>query len=80
MDHVVTSIDHSEVMYGVEYQANVADALLRGDFHQEVSDAPQLVALFIVTFLLTLLSYKQKTKKEQVLCQINSKNMYLSSE
>ena len=62
MDHVVTSIDHSEVMYGVEYQANVADALLRGDFHQEVSDAPQLVALFIVTFLLTLLSYKQKIR------------------
>lgn len=62
MDHVVTSIDHSEVMYGVEYQANVADALLRGDFHQEVNDMPQLVALFIVTFLLTLLFYKQKIK------------------
>ena len=62
MDHVVTSIDHSEVMYGVEYLANVTDALLRGEFEQEVSDFPQLVALFIVTFLLTLLSYKQKIR------------------
>ena len=70
MDHVVTSIDHSEVMYGVEYQANVADALLRGDFHQEVSDAPQLVALFIVTFLLTLLSYKQKIRISTLLWMI----------
>ena len=71
MDHVVTSIDHSEVMYGVEYQANVADALLRGDFHQEVSDAPQLVALFIVTFLLTLLSYKQKIRISTLLWAVS---------
>ena len=70
MDHVVTSIDHSEVMYGVEYQANVTDALLRGDFHQEVSDTPQLVALFIVTFLLTLLSYKQKIRVSTLLWMI----------
>ncbi|MBR6542382.1 MAG: adenylate/guanylate cyclase domain-containing protein, partial [Anaerotignum sp.] len=42
--------------------ANVVDALLRGDFKQEVSDRPQLAALFIVTFLLTLLSYKQKIR------------------
>ena len=62
MDHVMTSIDHSEVMYGVEYQANVVDALLRGEFKQEVSDLPQLAALFIVTFLLTLLSYKQRIR------------------
>ena len=62
MDHVITSIDHSEMMYGVEYQANVVDALLRGDFKQEVSDLPQLAALFLVTFLLTLFSYKQKIR------------------
>lgn len=62
MDHVTTSIDHSEVMYGVEYQANVVDALLRGQFVKEVSDVPQLAALFVVTFLLVLLSYKQKIK------------------
>lgn len=67
MDHVMTSIDHSEVMYGVEYQANVADALLRGDFKQEVKDLPQLVALFIVTFLLTLLSYKQRIRYSTLL-------------
>jgi len=67
MDHVVTSIDHSEVMYGVEYQANVVDALLQGDFKQEVNDLPQLVALFLVTFLLTLLSYQQKIKVSTLL-------------
>ncbi|MBQ7757428.1 CHASE2 domain-containing protein [Anaerotignum sp.] len=62
MDHVTTSIDHSEVMYGVEYQANVVDALLRGQFVKEVSDVPQLAALFVVAFLLVLFSYKQKIK------------------
>ena len=70
MDHVMTAIDHSEVMYGVEYQANVADALLRGEFEQEVHDFPQLVALFIVTFLLTLLSYKQKIRYSTLLWAI----------
>ena len=70
MDHVVTAIDHSEVMYGVEYQANVTDALLRGEFEQEVHDFPQLVALFVVSFLLTLLSYKQKIKISTLLWMI----------
>lgn len=67
MDHVVTAIDHTEVMYGVEYQANVADALLRGDFHQEVSDLPQLAALFVMIFLLTLFSYQQKIRVSTLL-------------
>lgn len=67
MDYVVTSIDHSEVMYGIEYQANIVDALLRNEFKQEVSDTPQLAALFIVVFLLTLLSYKQKVKTSTLL-------------
>ena len=70
MDHVITSIEHSEVMHGVEYQANVTDALLRGEFKQEVSDTPQLAALFIVTFLLTLLSYKQKVRYSTLLWAI----------
>ena len=70
MDHVVTAIEHSEVMYGVEYQANIVDALLRNEFKQEVSDIPQLIALFAVTFILTLLSYKQKVRISTLLWMV----------
>ncbi|MBR5467768.1 MAG: adenylate/guanylate cyclase domain-containing protein [Firmicutes bacterium] len=67
MDHVVTAIEHSEVMYGVEYQANIVDAFLRDEFKQEVSDIPQLVALFAATFIITLLTYKQRVRKSTLL-------------
>lgn len=60
MDYVTTSIDHSQVMYGVEYQANVVDALIRGNFKTEVSNTSQLIALFLVCFLLVLVFYKQR--------------------
>ncbi|MBR6380712.1 MAG: adenylate/guanylate cyclase domain-containing protein, partial [Lachnospiraceae bacterium] len=49
-DAYYTSIDRSAQMYGVEYQANVIDMLLRGDFKKEVSDALQLVILFLICF------------------------------
>ena len=48
MDSYVTSIDHAELMYGVEYQANAVQALLRGDYKQAVHDAGQLVLLFFL--------------------------------
>ena len=80
MDHVVTSIDHSEVMYGVEYQANVTDALLRGEFRQEVPDIPQLAALFIVTFLLTLLSYQQKVRYSTLLWAVAAGGYILAAK
>ena len=47
-DSYITSMDHAVPMYGVEFQANVIEALLYDDFKQEVGDAVQLAALFVV--------------------------------
>ena len=47
-DHFVTAADHAEPMYGVEYQANAAHAILWGSPKEEVSRTLQLILLFIV--------------------------------
>ena len=47
-DSYVTSADHAEPMYGVEYQCNAVQALLRGEYKQEAGDAVQLVLLFFL--------------------------------
>ncbi len=58
-DSYVTAVDHAEPMYGVEYQANAVEALLRGDFLREVNDLPQLAALFALLLLAFFLFWKR---------------------
>ena len=53
-DSYTTSIDHAAAMYGVEIQANVIEALLRGEYPREVSDRLQLAVFFAVCMLLLL--------------------------
>lgn len=48
-DYVTTAIDRAELMYGVEYQANVINQMIRQDFKREVSDLPQAVILFLLS-------------------------------
>lgn len=50
-DSYVTSISHAEYMYGMEYQANMIEALLREDYKQEIGNGIQLVLLFLVLLL-----------------------------
>ena len=47
-DSYFTSIDHARQMYGVEFQANAVQALLRGEYKQEAGDAWQLAVLFFL--------------------------------
>jgi len=49
-DSFTTPIDRAENMHGVEYMANVIDALIKGDFKTEAPDSLQLAILFLVTF------------------------------
>lgn len=60
MDYSTTSIDHSQVMYGVEIHANAVDALIRNDFKIEVSDNIQLAFLFVSCFLFVSFLYRKK--------------------
>lgn len=55
-DNYITSIDHARQMYGVEYQANAVQALLWGEYKQEVGDGLQLALLFGL-LLLALLGF-----------------------
>ena len=48
-DYVTTAIDRASLMYGVEYQANVIEQMLRGEFKAEVSDAIQAALLFVIS-------------------------------
>ena len=47
-DSFVTPIEKSDMMYGVEYQANVIQMILDGNYKTEVSDYIQLGILWIV--------------------------------
>lgn len=49
-DYVLTSIDHAGLMYGVEFQANVIDSLIEGDYKKEARTLWQCVLLAAVTF------------------------------
>lgn len=58
-DSYVTAIDHAEPMFGVEYQANAIEALLRADHLREAGDLPQLAALFALLLLAFLLFWRR---------------------
>lgn len=61
-DSYFTSVDHAEAMYGVEFQANAVQALLRGEYQREVGGAPQLAALFLL-MLVSLAAFWQRPVK-----------------
>ena len=49
-DAYFTPIDRSEMMYGVEYQANVVQQILNNNYKEEPVDFAQLAILFVVCF------------------------------
>ena len=59
-DAYFTTIDKGEPMYGVEFQANVIQALLTRNYKAEVPDLPQLIALLIACAAAALLFRRMK--------------------
>ena len=49
-DSYFTPIERGEMMYGVEYQANVIHCILNGNYKDESPDMFQIGALFILSF------------------------------
>lgn len=47
-DSYVTAMDHAVPMYGMEYQANVIEAMLYGNYKEEVGDLVQLAGLAVL--------------------------------
>ncbi len=50
-DEYFTPIDRAKKMYGVEYQANVVEALLKGDYKKEVPDYIQAILVFVAVLV-----------------------------
>ena len=61
-DEYFTAIDHSRHMYGMEYQANVIQMILDGNYKGELPDLPQRIVLFVVCFLCFLAFQKTSFK------------------
>ncbi len=61
-DSYFTSIDHAEAMYGVEFQANAIQALLRGEYKKEAGKGVQLAALFVLLLVSLVLFWKSSVK------------------
>ncbi|MCR5739889.1 MAG: adenylate/guanylate cyclase domain-containing protein [Lachnospiraceae bacterium] len=66
-DAYFTPIARNRQMYGVEYQANVVQAILDGDFKKEVSRLPQALVLFLICSVLFYLFQKTDIKKSTIL-------------
>ncbi len=54
-DVVQTPIDRGQSMNGVEYQANVTEQILNGDYKKEFSDGAQLFVLFLLMLVSLIL-------------------------
>ena len=61
-DDFATAIDHAGKMYGIEYQANMIDALIHGQTKREAGRVPQILAVFAVTLLWALLFSKRSLR------------------
>ena len=61
-DSYFASIDHAQQMYGVEYQANAIQAMLDRNYKQEVRDAPQLAALFLILLAAFVAFWRRKVR------------------
>lgn len=66
-DNYTTSVDHTQPMYGVEYQANVIQALLQGEHKLEASVPLQLLCLFVLLAASCLLFLKLNVKLSTLL-------------
>ncbi len=66
MDNYVTSINHSEHMYGVEVHANIIDTLIRGNFKTYVPKWIQSIIIGIIALLCTIIFEKKKLCKSTV--------------
>lgn len=61
-DEYFTAIDHGAHMFGMEYQANVMQMILDGNYKNELPDLPQKIILFIICFLAFFVFQKTSLK------------------
>ena len=67
-DAYTTPIDKGVQMYGVEYQANVIQSLIRRNWKLEIADAAQLCALFLICAAAAYLFLRMKVGRAGIVC------------
>ncbi len=66
-DEYFTAIDHSGHMYGMEYQANVMQMILDGNYKSELPKLPQQIILFVVCFIAFFVFQKTSFKTSSII-------------
>lgn len=61
-DAYITPIEKASMMYGVEYQANVIQCILDGNYKREFSDYYQIGALWLVCFTFFVFCYNRRLR------------------
>ncbi len=61
-DAYFTSVSRSDPMFGVEWQANVIQAVLEGNYKQEAPDWPQLILLGLISFCAMMLFLRSRVR------------------
>ncbi len=59
-DDFTTAVDHATKMYGIEYQANMLDALIHGRTMREVPGPWQALLVLVVSILCGMFFYRRK--------------------
>ena len=67
-DSYFTPIDKGTPMYGVEFQANVIQSMLEGNFKTEADDLPQLIVLFLLSAIAGFLFLRLKLLPGGCIC------------
>ena len=75
-DLVYAPINRGGQMYGVEYQANVIEALLAGNYKNEVSEMLQAILLFFICFIVLLLADLLPFRLTTVICVLIAAGSY----
>ena len=61
-DSAPTALDRSDVMYGIDVHANAIDAFNRGFFPREIDRTPQLILLFVASFVAAMFFFGGKAQ------------------
>ena len=67
-DSYFTTIDKALPMYGVEFQANVIQSLIDGNYKKEIPDLPQIIILFILCAAAGILFMRLKVEQGGASC------------
>ena len=67
-DAYFTAADKATPMYGVEYQANVIQSLLKGNLKSEVDDLPQLIIVGVILLAAAFLFFRLKIQTGGIIC------------